>query len=322
MLAHNNGRFLLPAVRSILGQTYKDFELVIIDNASTDGSVEDVMRLNDPRIRLMRESVNHRIAGGMNLAFAQAKGAYIVIADADDLWMPRRLERQISQLKLRPESMALACGTETIDAADVTIGKEFVLQRPRDFRIYTAYSTGGVTPCMAFRRECFESLMWRPEFEYAPDFDFVSRVAERGDICGVSEVLFRYRRQPSQVTQRFRAKIVATEGAVRLVVARRRSGKAEDVERLMASVMQGVEDATPLPFLYERLAGLSEQEGFPLLVALNARRWVIESRRLSILWKAGLRALRASVRADKERKMVWRMFLLGPVRAHRLEPMQ
>lgn len=321
MLVHNSSRYVLPAAWSVLEQTFKDLELIIVDNASTDDSVRLLTTIEDPRVRLVQETKNHLVAGGMNIAFRRASGAYVFIADSDDLWHPHRLERQLEGLKSRPRCQALLCGMETIDSEDRVIGREFALWRPEDFKVYTAYSTGGVSPGFAFRREAFDRFAWRPEADFAPDLDFLGRVAEWAELAGDPEVLFRYRRQKGQLTHRYRPRVLAAEGGVRLATARRRAGLDDELGRLVGHCQAGVNEATSLAVLYERLLRASEAEGFPVLAALNARRWVLASRSLSVLWRASARVLRLGWLSGADRRLVWRMFALGPVRAHRLKPM-
>ncbi len=101
MSMYNSEKFLRPAIDSILGQTYKDFEFIIIDDGSSDRSSEIVMSYNDPRIRLVQQ-VNHKLVYSLNKAIHLARGEYIARMDADDIAMPTRLEDELALLELKP----------------------------------------------------------------------------------------------------------------------------------------------------------------------------------------------------------------------------
>lgn len=93
--AYNAGPFLQQAVRSVLAQTYSDFELILVDDGSTDGCLDFLSGLTDPRIRTLRQS-NQGQPAAINTGLGIATGDWIALLDADDLWMPRKLEMHIA----------------------------------------------------------------------------------------------------------------------------------------------------------------------------------------------------------------------------------
>jgi glycosyltransferase involved in cell wall biosynthesis len=95
-------RFVAAAVRSVLAQTYEAFELLIVDDASPDGSIERCERFDDPRIRILRHGENRGLAAARNTAIRHARGAYLALLDADDAWLPTKLERHVAHLEARP----------------------------------------------------------------------------------------------------------------------------------------------------------------------------------------------------------------------------
>lgn len=103
MPAYNNGPFLREAVDSIAGQTYQDWELLIVDDASTDETPEILASLSDPRIRTFRLEQNVGAAQARNHAIERAQGKYIALCDGDDICMPNRLEKQVAVLETEPE---------------------------------------------------------------------------------------------------------------------------------------------------------------------------------------------------------------------------
>lgn len=97
MPSYNTGRFLSETIRSVLAQTYTNWELLLVDDASTDNTDEVVMAfLTDSRIRYIKNETNRGAAVSRNRALREAKGKWIAFLDSDDLWMPDKLEKQIA----------------------------------------------------------------------------------------------------------------------------------------------------------------------------------------------------------------------------------
>jgi glycosyltransferase involved in cell wall biosynthesis len=103
MPVYNGGEYLRHSIESILSQTYKDFEFLIINNHSTDNSLEIIQSFNDSRITVYSNSVNLGQTKSLNIGLGLAKGRYIVINDADDLSLPHRVETQLDFILKHPE---------------------------------------------------------------------------------------------------------------------------------------------------------------------------------------------------------------------------
>lgn len=103
MTYFNKGPFVEEAVRSVLANSFSDFELLIVDDASTDGGLEAVRAIGDPRIRIIRHPVNKGRGAAANSGFEAAKGEYIAVLDADDIMLPERLAKQVAFMDSRPE---------------------------------------------------------------------------------------------------------------------------------------------------------------------------------------------------------------------------
>lgn len=99
MPSYNTARFIAETVRSVLAQTYTDWELIIVDDCSTDNTDEVVATFTDPRIRYLKNETNSGAAVSRNRALREATGRWIAFLDSDDLWLPEKLERQIAFMK-------------------------------------------------------------------------------------------------------------------------------------------------------------------------------------------------------------------------------
>lgn len=99
MPTYNCGRFIAESINSVLAQTYTNWELLIVDDCSTDNTAEVVAAFNDPRIHYQRNERNSGAAVTRNTAIRLAKGKYMAFLDSDDLWLPEKLEKQIAFMK-------------------------------------------------------------------------------------------------------------------------------------------------------------------------------------------------------------------------------
>lgn len=109
---YNSGNYILPTILSVLNQSLPDFELLILDNASTDNTIENIKIFNDNRIKLYELKSNIWPYAWLNFLLEKAKGEYIAIQDHDDIWAHTKLEKQINFLETNKEY--IWCGTKTV----------------------------------------------------------------------------------------------------------------------------------------------------------------------------------------------------------------
>jgi len=126
MSVYNGAKFLAQAIDSILAQTFTDFEFIIIDDASSDDSLHIINSYKDSRIVLLQNTKNIGLTKSLNIGIAKAKGKYIARMDADDISMPKRLEKQFGFMEEHPEFAF--CGTRAKTINDV--GKEISFFKP------------------------------------------------------------------------------------------------------------------------------------------------------------------------------------------------
>lgn len=117
LLSYNYERYIGDSIRSVLAQTYSHWELIAIDDASTDGSLEVIRSFSDPRIRVLRSESNLGASASYNRAYACCRGQYVGSLDADDFLGPRKLELQVEGFARRPEVDVLGTFVTEVDAA-------------------------------------------------------------------------------------------------------------------------------------------------------------------------------------------------------------
>ena len=216
MPAYNAERYVLQSVQSVLGQTYEDFELLVVDDCSTDRTPVILASIQDRRLRVLRNERNLGIVGSLNRAMEHARGGYIARIDADDYCLPTRFAKQVQYLDAHPNVVLL--GTETFILEDGKVRRE--RQRgdadPAVVRWRSLVSNPIGHPTMMFRADAAASLgtYLREEFKYAEDFDFSHRLLRVGDLAVLPENLVIYRHHRNNLTRTRRAEMVAKAAAV------------------------------------------------------------------------------------------------------------
>jgi glycosyltransferase involved in cell wall biosynthesis len=234
MTVHNGMPFVSPTIASILRQTYADWEFIIVDDASTDATpdVLDTMAASDPRIRIFKNETRLGASGGANRGLAECRGSWIARIDADDIALPKRLERQLGFVAANPDVKVTSCLAYYINSEGVRKGKTFHDLTTREaFQNYLKYNRdiGIMHPGSLIEKgTMIEAGGYREEFGPAHDIDLWSRIADRGALILVqAEYLMEYRVHDAAMSARmFQIARLKTQWSRACMIARR-SGKAE-----------------------------------------------------------------------------------------------
>lgn len=320
MVFHRDQPFLRPAIASVLAQTLRDFEFVLVDNG-TGLPAEALGELGrDPRLRWVRLPRNEGIPAGHNAGVAAATGEYIALLDYDDIAVATRLERQVAALRADPGLELVTSAAETIDERGTVVGREFALISERDQRVFSAYTMPAPTPSCTGRREAFLRHPFRPEFPVAADYDFFTRVVETGRTLGLRDVLLQYRQYGEQTTITRRSAQILGACRIRLATARRRAGRDEDRESLFAAEGGQAAERNTARDHYREFARRCLAEGFALMATYHARKLVAEGAGVGDI-RAAIAVLLGSLRQQPRNSIeLMRMFFTGPLRAHQLRP--
>jgi len=239
MAVRNGAQFLAESVESILGQTLRDLEVIIIDDHSTDETPEILAgyEKDDPRLRILR-GAPQGLVYARNLGCRAARGRYLAIMDADDVSLPDRLESQVATLESRPRLGALGGAMEHIDSAGRPIG---VKRYPTgNAALQKALLEGCCIPqpAVVLRREAYEDADgYRQAFPPAEDYDLWLRIAESWEIANLPDVVVRYRVYAEQTSSRKAGdRVWSTAAACASAVLRRWTG---------TDPMAGVDRITP-----------------------------------------------------------------------------
>jgi glycosyltransferase involved in cell wall biosynthesis len=188
-------RFVFAAVESVLRQTHTDFELLVFDDASQDRSAAIVESIRDPRIQLIRKPhAGHTV--WLREGVERARGVYVARMDADDVAQPRRFEKQLDFMRRNPECVAVGAEVLLMDPDGRPLGEQGVSLEHEDIVRELLLGRGGalVHPVAMFRREALIAVgSYRPEAEPAEDLELYLRLAEKGRLANLPDVLLHYR---------------------------------------------------------------------------------------------------------------------------------
>ncbi len=199
---HNGEKYLKEAVESILGQTFTDFELIIIDDGSTDSTADIVKSFDDERIVYLKNETNVGISDTMNRGIAVSKGRYIARMDADDISLPTRFEKQINYMKQNSDISVLGCAIEIFGEEIEGYVRRFSCNND-DIRIDLIFSTPFAHPTLMFDRCVFEYDRYDSSFNGLEDYELWLRFAQKYKMSVMPEVLFKYRKHIGQVTKNY-----------------------------------------------------------------------------------------------------------------------
>jgi glycosyltransferase involved in cell wall biosynthesis len=190
----NRARLLPNAIESVLSQSFGDFELLMIDDGSTDGGADVARSYREPRIRLVVSASNQGIPRTRNLGLELARGEYLANADSDDWSHPTRLARQVAFLDAHPGAAAVGSWALRTDASGTRCrGPLLRPTDPRAIRGRILFATCFKNPTMMARTEVLREFGFREQFVICSDIDLWSRVSEKYALANIPEFLVRYR---------------------------------------------------------------------------------------------------------------------------------
>jgi glycosyltransferase involved in cell wall biosynthesis len=223
MSVNNGEKYLREAVDSILAQTLTDFEFIIVDDGSTDGTVDILRTYSDPRIRTVRQE-NRGLTKSLNRGIGVSRGEFIARQDADDRSFPERLATQLEFLSSHAEIAMVGSAVEVISGNGKGLA---TFRHPTDpveirdaLRTYNCFWHGSVM----FRRESFLALGgYCEEFTTAQDYDLWLRFSERYQLANLPDPYYAYRFTTDSITVK---KMVSQHRLAAL--ARQRAAERED----------------------------------------------------------------------------------------------
>jgi glycosyltransferase involved in cell wall biosynthesis len=177
MPVFNGEKYLKTAVYSILNQSYQDFEFIVVDDCSTDGTSKILQGFDDPRIKILTSTTNLKTTKSLNLGITEATGKYIVRMDADDWAYPTRLQTQVDYMENHSDTVL--CGSN-IDICDSELRLDYVRTYPQtDSEIkakWFRYNPFAHPATIWKRASVIEAGFYNPNIPLSQDYDLIFRI--------------------------------------------------------------------------------------------------------------------------------------------------
>ncbi len=209
MPVYNREKYLGAAIESILAQTFTDFELIVVDDGSTDASAEIVQEYaeRDSRVRFFRLTRNMGQSQARNHAFAASRGAFIAVMDSDDLAISRRLERQVAFLDANPGIGVVGGNLQRTDAEMNPVDRGFApLPEAHALIVFDFAISGSIKGgTVMMRRACLDAVGgYDASLRFMEDRDLIARLIWRRSIrfANLPDYLIQYRQHDSQGSRR------------------------------------------------------------------------------------------------------------------------
>lgn len=189
----NGERFIARTLDSILAQTFREFRLLVIDNASTDGTRLVLDGYTDSRLRVLRCETNVGPAGARNMGLDCAESRFVAFCDADDVWEPQRLERQLDFLRFHDDVQLLGSRMTFIDEHDRPIGASWNYERNDLLGPAMLFGNCFATSTLVLSRALVGDDRFDQRLCPVEDYDLWARLIQRGGAHILPEMLVRYR---------------------------------------------------------------------------------------------------------------------------------
>jgi len=199
MPVFNGEKYLAEAIKSILNQTFKDFEFLIIDDCSEDRSVEIIKSYDDKRIKLIQNNQNLGISRNANKGIQFAKGKYIAQMDHDDISLPERLEKQVLFMEKNPHIAASSVWVEVF-GRDKMIW-EFPLNSEA-IKCALLFCCPLANSGAIIRKSIFteEGMLYNEAFDGSQDYDLWFQISKKFPMANIPDILVNYRKHNTQVS--------------------------------------------------------------------------------------------------------------------------
>ncbi|AFK22085.1 glycosyltransferase [Pyrococcus sp. ST04] len=214
---HNRAHMLVRAIRSVLNQTFEDFELIVVDDASIDDTPKVVEKIKDSRIRYIRLERNSGGPVARNTGIKRARGKYIALLDDDDEWLPRRLELQVKRMEEVDKNVGVIYGGFYYVSQDTgkIIGRRLPKHRGYVYGHLLKENFVG-SPTLLIKRECFKKVgLFDPKLKSSQDWDMWLRISKYYEFDYVPEIVAKYYVHGRQITFNIRKYIPGRERFIR-----------------------------------------------------------------------------------------------------------
>ena len=238
--AYNAERFIRWAIKSVLIQSFRDFELIITDDGSTDKTVEIARSFNDPRITVIADGQNHGISYRLNQQIDLAKGKYFVRMDADDIMLPDRIEKQVAYLTNHPDIDIIGGDVIVIDDDNNIIGcRKTQYETVFDFCLWMKGTTFN-HPTVAGKTLAFRKFKYSTDFTGVEDRHLWMRATQSARLVIIPEYYIFYRDPLNFKLKTYLFRCRQNRKLLKLPLIKHRFGRAKQLKHIGLSYLRSI----------------------------------------------------------------------------------
>ena len=197
---YNNEQFIEQAINSILSQTFTDWELIIIHDLTDDKSEAKIKAFSDKRIKYYQRN-NQGLIYSLNEGLTLAQGEFIARQDADDFSDPTRFEKQVQVLDAHPELVLVGTLANVIDESNQILSTVYRPITSEQIQLYHIFETPFIHGSVMFRRKIIDEGVFYLNYFAVEDFEFWSRILEKGKGYNLAETLYNYRQHDTNASK-------------------------------------------------------------------------------------------------------------------------
>src|SRR5262249_2972256 len=206
---YNGASLLAKSIQSCLEQSYRNIELIVVDDKSTDNSVEVVKSFSDSRVKLVCHETNRRIPAALNTGFANSSGQYLTWTSHDNYYAPTAMQEMVSFLEMQPHISFLFANQYDVNEAGEIIGEV----KPAFEKLMDGCHASGI---FLYRREVYEQIgVYDERLPFAQDYEYWLRAYARFQFAHLDRFLFYNLVHPGSCTNRFRPRVLEDELAAK-----------------------------------------------------------------------------------------------------------
>lgn len=203
---YNRAHLIKRAIQSVLNQTYQNFEIIVVDDGSTDNTEEEVKNLNNQKIRYIRYNENKGAASAKNTGIKVARGDYIAFQDSDDEWLPNKLQRQVEVFKNSPLEVGVVYTGSWRIRNNERIYRPLFTGKKREGNIHNELFEGRITavaaPITVVRKECFNRLgLFEERLPSFSDWELWFRISKYYEFKYIDEPLVTQYYTPGSISE-------------------------------------------------------------------------------------------------------------------------
>lgn len=216
MSVYNGDKYLEEAIDSILTQTYENFEFIIVNDCSTDNSLNILEEyvIKDERIKILNNKENKKLPASLNRGIKSSLGKYIIRMDADDISLPHRFETQVNYMEKNNDVVVCGSAYETFGTPKSSIWKPLLNHAEIFSKLFFNSVIGH--PTAIIRKDIFNTIQYNEDLSNAQDYKLWSEAVFLGKLSNLGEVLLKYRRHEKAQGVKNRAVQINTASNIRL----------------------------------------------------------------------------------------------------------